>query len=1252
MSIVDLEHANRTSDKLVGTLDRLVGTLVGQYRLVSILGAGGMGTVYVGEHTLIGRRAAIKILHVGLSAGRDGVERFFNEARAAAAINHPGIVQIFDFGFAEDGSAYLVMELLEGTSLAGVLHDRGPLPLLDALRTIRQIASAMAAAHAAGILHRDLKPDNIFLVPDTEVAGGRRAKILDFGIAKLATAFDVATTSVGTVMGTPLYMAPEQFRGAPVDERTDIYALGCVLFEALVGEPPFDSINVFALGLLHVSAAPALPSIHRPAVPPALEALVLRCLAKLPDDRFDSMTDLVESLDQVTDAIERTGSPSHAPLQIRSAPPFSSRKTWAGVAVNLHEALASPGAEPPPAEAGAVTPSARGRIDEADDEPFDPTRVLDLAPIEPRPRSASPATESPPSARGAGAARRDRPDAPILPPPATSPSPQRSIERAQPDATIVVAPEPGPSPQPSARDVLRQRLNVHGPGFGAPPQRQEPRPVFGTAYGGAPRETARGTPADALFERHRPPAAMALDSAGAPPDEFAGAVEAAIPGGLRDLAPDAIAFFRELFRTASRLQDRLLELGDPVIRDLASRSHFVLFLDDIDHGSAAPFGQIGTQVFRAEVDPFAARLAALAAPRGSVLITVLAAPQLGQGARETIFALRKERNLFVVPLAAAEIRRACDAGTARQLLINRIADLHTVSDPFAILDGSTDPTRWIGFSAEVADLVKHIDAGGHIVSVAGPPGSGKTSMVAMAEYGCDTSNVARQFVRLRCGELASHDPHRLIHEITARVRRLQGTPPAADHPAPASMRDSILALDAWHSQPGARQFSSRPPRRETGLATRHQLVLVLDDADWLIRLGSAAEPDALRREAARELWRGLAELCASGRHTVIVTSIRDFREMDQVPLERPVSVSRVPMRALTRRESDNLVASLGELVGFRPSRRAFAALHHASGGNVYALRLICSEIIRTTREQPDYSPLASLAVTPRRVAAAALRIAATGSSFRAHVSLWLDEVERVVLQHVARERPRSPRRVRRALEAAATPAQLAKALDGLELMGLVEHHRGHHRVRIPLFERWINIHLDAPEARRNALKQRRLSRITLGFTCTALLFGGYWTWLRTTRSAHPEHRGDCTYQLDYPDRVGSGETIELYVYKGCAAPSQHQLAIARVFSTLSEPQVTSDCAAASASCTMTVKTVAGKQASEIYQVELDVDGTKLMTAAIARDRFATLRSIGEQSVPAISFIPLLFSLIVSFHKDMKKYVTQLLGRGEPAAPEV
>lgn len=218
---------------------------IGQYKILRTLGAGGMGTVYLGEHRLLGRRAAIKTLLPALSSHREIVDRFFTEARAISAISDPGVVSIFDFGYHVDGTAFIVMEFLEGESLSARLERLGTLRLVDALRLARQLSSSLAAAHDRGIVHRDLKPGNVFLVRDPEVPGGERTKILDFGICKLGDPECTTTTQTGTMLGTPVYMSPEQCRGAGrVDHRSDIYSLGCVLFHMLAGRPPFDCESV------------------------------------------------------------------------------------------------------------------------------------------------------------------------------------------------------------------------------------------------------------------------------------------------------------------------------------------------------------------------------------------------------------------------------------------------------------------------------------------------------------------------------------------------------------------------------------------------------------------------------------------------------------------------------------------------------------------------------------------------------------------------------------------------------------------------------------------------------------------------------------------------------------------------------------------------------------------------------------------------------------------------------------------------
>ncbi len=280
----------------------MLGELVGKYEITGELGKGGMGAVYVASHSIIGRRAAIKLLLPELSRNEAIVQRFFNEAKAATSIRHPGIVEIYDFGYHDDGSAYIVMEHLEGESMADRLKRTGGLAPSDAVYLVRHVASALIAAHDAGIIHRDLKPDNIFIVSDPDVPGGERTKLLDFGIAKL-TEDDRATalkTQTGAIMGTPVYMSPEQCRGvANADGRTDLYALGCVLFELLTGRPPFHERALGELFAAHLYEPPPDPRSLRPDVPDGIAAVTLKLLEKDPANRFQSGRALAEKLDNL-----------------------------------------------------------------------------------------------------------------------------------------------------------------------------------------------------------------------------------------------------------------------------------------------------------------------------------------------------------------------------------------------------------------------------------------------------------------------------------------------------------------------------------------------------------------------------------------------------------------------------------------------------------------------------------------------------------------------------------------------------------------------------------------------------------------------------------------------------------------------------------------------------------------------------------------------------------------------------------------
>lgn len=265
-----------------------LGTRIGNYRLVGHLGHGAMGAVFEAFHEGVGGRAAIKILRIDVAARLDLTTRFFDEARAANAIEHPSIIRIFDSGQTPEGFAYLAMEFLSGETLGQRLKRLGRLPIADAIRLTRQVASALTAVHARGVIHRDLKPENLMIVADPEAPGGERIKVLDFGIARLAADLRPAgsDTASGVILGTPVYMSPEQCHGAKqVSAPSDVYSLGIILYKMLAGDAPFVSAGLGALFSMHLTEQPAPIQQRNPEVPDDLAALLHAMLEKSPTAR-------------------------------------------------------------------------------------------------------------------------------------------------------------------------------------------------------------------------------------------------------------------------------------------------------------------------------------------------------------------------------------------------------------------------------------------------------------------------------------------------------------------------------------------------------------------------------------------------------------------------------------------------------------------------------------------------------------------------------------------------------------------------------------------------------------------------------------------------------------------------------------------------------------------------------------------------------------------------------------------------------
>ena len=280
-----LEDAPDDEDPMIGAV------LGGSYEVIRMVGEGGMGRVYEARHQrLTTKRFAVKMLHPDLARQPDVVTRFQREAEASSVISHPHVVDVYDVSSTPDGRPYIVAELLQGEELGNHLDRVGRMTATGAAHVVRQVCAALGAAHTAGIVHRDVKPENVFLSGD-----GALVKVLDFGISKVADNKD-GLTKTGTVMGTPDYMAPEQARGDKVDARADIYAAGAILYRAVTGRKPFEGLDPMATLTAVLTQEPPRPSELNPLVPLALEMVIQKAMAKNPAERFQTMADLDQAL--------------------------------------------------------------------------------------------------------------------------------------------------------------------------------------------------------------------------------------------------------------------------------------------------------------------------------------------------------------------------------------------------------------------------------------------------------------------------------------------------------------------------------------------------------------------------------------------------------------------------------------------------------------------------------------------------------------------------------------------------------------------------------------------------------------------------------------------------------------------------------------------------------------------------------------------------------------------------------------------
>ncbi|WP_437838531.1 protein kinase domain-containing protein [Sorangium sp. So ce1153] len=714
-------------------------------------------------------------------------------------------------------------------------------------------------------------------------------------------------------------------------------------------------------------------------------------------------------------------------------------------------------------------------------------------------------------------------------------------------------------------------------------------------------------------------------------------VRAALPAELRPHHEAITRFLLATFQNIEPADARgVLRLSSPSRGQVGDYHFFALFMAGVSRGAE---DKLGTRTFLNYAIPLEGRLASFAREERKVVVTIVDSPELGAGVRRKIFEYRKAYSAHVVPLHVVEVRKADREGRAAELFDDRLSEYHTREDVFASRDAVRDPTRFYGMKRELAELSAALDRDVAFVAVTGPPGSGKTSLVNMAEYGLE----GLRAIRLRASEAAERRALAFAEEI---LRHL-------DPGGEATRAEGALGERIQRAAENAHEAARKEGRRA---------LLVLEDSDWLLSPlvdpGAAAEA---QREA-RELVSALGREARRGTLGVVFTGFYGFilEKRSMLGWDNPAAaiakilrIERLDLPAIAR-----MLRDLGAEINVELDADALAEVHALSGGNIdLARRLTSGALEREARRGGRPRPLEAITVRREAVREAARALEVLPGTFERTVMALLSAVDRSVLQYIAAKRPRSVRHVKTALAGMLSPGACAEAVDRLHEMGFVEVKDGRVRIAIPLLEAWVKQHLENTPGEVRKSRQRRAQILAIGASLTALAFGAYWTWFRSRSVlSAPQALEGCTYQVRAPERGTATDTLSIYVFRHCevgADPGPIDLfvdmgTVAKIYgqdggkSDLMRCKPGTDCRMVEVPVTLVSPgeddyRLRAEVMSKASQARLVVD------LRIKDDPLAAIKRTFDGAIKVATAVPALVSVLVAFHRDVLEALRRLLG---------